>query len=274
MVVYQIINIVNGMRYIGITTRPLKYRQRDHKYALKGGRHGNRYLQSAYNKYGLKCFKFEIIKECSSLEELNVLEAELIKKSDNLYNLQSGGNAFNHSPTAKLAIGEANKIPIVGMNVDTKEIVFYDSAADAKKDGFNEKNVRKCCTLFESTRKNGPTFKSISHKGWVFMNRSEYTEDKLLTRVGLARRGKIRLERAVVGMNVFTKQLIRFKSAADAGRNGFNGAVVGKLCNKLSAVHKGFVWVYNDVANQELLLEEKRKHVLSKTRTGPKSWQF
>jgi hypothetical protein len=69
MVVYQNINIVNGMRYIGTTTRPLKYRQRDHKYALKGGRHGNRYLQSAYNKYGLKCFKFEIIKECSSLEE-------------------------------------------------------------------------------------------------------------------------------------------------------------------------------------------------------------
>lgn len=42
----------------------LRNRRRDHFTKLSKGVHGNRYLQSAYNKYGKKSFKFEVIEEC------------------------------------------------------------------------------------------------------------------------------------------------------------------------------------------------------------------
>jgi group I intron endonuclease len=58
--VYQIINKVNGKRYIGSSVN-IKSRWRDHIYCLDGGRHNNHYLQRSWNKYGGSNFVFETI---------------------------------------------------------------------------------------------------------------------------------------------------------------------------------------------------------------------
>lgn len=273
MLLYQIIHLQSGFKYIGQTTRPPLKRWREHLYPLRKGRHHNRYLQAAWNKYGEQAFKFEIIKEFNTLEELNRAEIDLIKTGSNLFNLGEGGNAFNHSKQVKKEIGSHAKIPIVGMNIKTGEMREYDSAADTKIYGFNEKCVRKCVLGFISKRKDGTTFKSISHKGWVWMEKSKATTEELLAICDIAKRGKVRNERPVIGMNIFTKELISFKSASEAGRNGFKGSIVGLSCKKFSSVHKGYVWVFADDPNRQSLLENKLTHVLSGVRTGPKSWQ-
>jgi group I intron endonuclease len=273
MLLYQIIHSESGTKYVGQTTRPPIKRWREHLYSLRKNRHENRYLQYAWNKYGEKAFQFQIVKEFVSLEELNKAEIELIKNESNLYNLSSGGNAHTHSAKTKKQIGEANKKPIVGMCIKTGEIRRYDSAADAKICGFNEKCVRKCALSYISTRKDGSMTTSISHKGWVWMPKEEATREKLKQKCDIARRGKVRKERAIIGMNVFTKKTVQFISAAEAGRNGFTAQTVYKACNVFSCVHNGFVWVYADVDNPQSLLRDKRKYVLSRPRVGPKSWQ-
>lgn len=273
MLLYQIVHLESGHKYVGQTTRAPIKRWREHLYPLRKGKHHNIYLQAAWDKYGEKSFKFQVIREFSSLEELNQAEIEIIKNGSNLYNLAEGGNGFVHSIKSKKAIGESNKIPIVGMDIKTGKIKEYDSAADTKIDGFNEKCVRKCVLSFISKRKDGTTFESISHKGWVWMSKEEATIEKLKVKCDIAKRGKIRKERPVIGMDVFTQEKFEFRSASEASRNGFNITNVHRACNTFSAVHKGFVWSYADIKSPQSLLDEKRKFVLSKIRTGPKSWK-
>jgi len=274
MLIYQIVHLESGHKYIGQTTRPLIERWREHLYALRKSKHGNRYLQAAWNKYGEKAFKLQIVKEFSSLQELNKAEMELIQNGTDLYNLSPGGEGHTHSEYAKKMIGEANKLPIIGMDVKTREIKEYDSAADTKKGGFNEKCVRKCVTGFISKRKDGTTFTSISHKGWVWMSKEEATMEKLNEKCDIAKRGKIRFERPVTGINIFDQKVRSFRSASEAGRNGFNATVVHAACAGRVLIHMGFVWCYADIDNPQSLLERKRKSYLDNPpKTGPKSWK-
>lgn len=87
--IYKIINIVNYKVYIGSAV-DIKKRWRDHKWYLKENKHHNSHLQSSYNKYGLKNFKFIVELECN-IHNLLVEERKIIKKY-NAFNNQFGYN--------------------------------------------------------------------------------------------------------------------------------------------------------------------------------------
>lgn len=273
MLLYQIIHIESGHKYVGQTSRAAIRRWREHLYKLRKNKHDNRYLQYAWNKYGESAFEFQIVKEFNSLEELNEAEIELIKNGSNLYNLAEGGNGFQHKNGARKAIGEANRKPIMGMCVKTGEIKEYTSAADAAKDGFDPACIRKCVLGSISKRKDGTSFESVSHKGWVWESQETATKNSLAVKCDIAKMAKVRKERQVIGMNIFTKEIRQFRSASEAGRNGFRTTNIHRSCNQNNAVHKGFVWVYGDIDNPQSLLEDKVRLVFSLPKRGPKSWQ-
>lgn len=85
-VIYRITNMLNGMIYIGqhTTTNP------NDDYMGSG-----KYIIRAIKKYGIENFKKEILFECSSQEELNAKERELVNEDfvnrDDTYNLVLGG---------------------------------------------------------------------------------------------------------------------------------------------------------------------------------------
>lgn len=63
--IYEIVNTTNGNRYVG-SAIDFKARFWLHRYELKNAKHGNRHLQSAWNKYGASCFRFKRILICAS----------------------------------------------------------------------------------------------------------------------------------------------------------------------------------------------------------------
>ena len=71
--IYCIENLVNGKKYIGLST-DIKQRWKQHVINLKGGRHINDHFQSAWNKYKAKSFKFYILEEC---EERQLIDREI-----------------------------------------------------------------------------------------------------------------------------------------------------------------------------------------------------
>ena len=84
--VYKTTNLVNGKIYIG------KHETGN----LDDGYLGSGILiQRAIEKYGKENFKREILFECSTREEMNAKEAELVNedflKRDDIYNLKQGG---------------------------------------------------------------------------------------------------------------------------------------------------------------------------------------
>lgn len=60
--IYKFVNNANGKFYIGSTVVG-KDRWYGHKSALRANRHHNKHLQRAWNKYGEKSFKFQVIEK-------------------------------------------------------------------------------------------------------------------------------------------------------------------------------------------------------------------
>lgn len=97
-VIYLITNIINGMKYVGQTRRPLKVRISEHK-------RGSQCVDKAIQKYGWGNFKIEVPEECDSQEKLDTREnfwiCELNCKKPSGYNLTDGGKGtlrFSHQP--------------------------------------------------------------------------------------------------------------------------------------------------------------------------------
>lgn len=96
MYVYRITNKVNGKAYIGITTRTLEKRWREHLNAMATQSKTNRALYGAMHKYGVTNFAVDHLFSAFTLEGLKATERALISQYETLapngYNLTAGGD--------------------------------------------------------------------------------------------------------------------------------------------------------------------------------------
>lgn len=93
--IYQILNAINGKRYIG-SAASLRQRWMAHRSALRLGRHCNGHLQRAWNLYGGKTFVFSVLEYVSDIEGL--VEREQ-------YYMDALRPEYNLSPTAGSSLG-------------------------------------------------------------------------------------------------------------------------------------------------------------------------
>ena len=103
MIVYKATNLINNKVYIGQTIYDLNSRRKSHtkQSSLKNG---NNYFKNAINKYGVDEFKWEVIRICNNVNELNVWEQYYILYYNSIndgYNLQSGGLNYIASESTK-----------------------------------------------------------------------------------------------------------------------------------------------------------------------------
>jgi len=89
MLIYQIINKINGKSYIGKTIN-LKNRIYGHKKSAERG--SNYHFHNAIRKYGFNSFKLNILEYCKDKKELNEREIYYIKIYKPEYNMTSGGD--------------------------------------------------------------------------------------------------------------------------------------------------------------------------------------
>jgi group I intron endonuclease len=96
--------------YIGISNNLLR-RKNDHLVNLIKSTHKNKYLQSAFDKFGKDFYVFEILENCI-VEDMVAKESQYIKKYNSFdnkfgYNLTSGGEHFNLSDSTKKKLSVA-----------------------------------------------------------------------------------------------------------------------------------------------------------------------
>jgi group I intron endonuclease len=110
MIVYKVINKINGMSYIGQTNRDIQERWTEH---CKPALQARSYLSNAIQKYGKENFEIQELKKATSQEELDDLEDKVIKEHctmwPNGYNLRNGGSGGSLSEEAKRKIGNASR---------------------------------------------------------------------------------------------------------------------------------------------------------------------
>ena len=93
--IYEILNLVNGKRYIG-GTKNVYRRKIMHRHLLLHNKHFNGRLQRDWNKYGEKCFKFKLLEA--------VKDTGLLLQKEQEY-LDREGPEYNLSPTAGSNLG-------------------------------------------------------------------------------------------------------------------------------------------------------------------------
>jgi group I intron endonuclease len=199
-VVYRIRNTVNSKVYVGITTRPVAVRWRQHIY---DSTHQPRLaIHRAIRKYGVEAFSFEVLEICEGLDELLARESDWIRTLDSQlphgYNTTAGGRGRVGAP-------------------------------------LSEEHKRKIA-LANTGRKNGPEMRAKMQQ--IALNRSPEHVAKISAarsgqRLTEATKEKIRAARAV---QVFSPEVIERRAAklrggthTDVAREHMSAAQKGRI---------------------------------------------
>lgn len=173
-IIYLIENKINGKKYIGQTTRSLEQRFADHCTEKR-----NRHISNAIIRYGKDNFSIKEICTCSSQEDLNEKEIYFVETFNTMYpigyNHRAGGNQngkcsdllrekISKAKTGKPNLKRRGEIrseeqrmkiskglgghKVKARNLDTGEIVIYNTVHDTKKDGHNPSNVVSICKKY------------------------------------------------------------------------------------------------------------------------------
>ena len=109
MIVYKIQNNLNNKAYVGITKNSIEDRLKQHYKNKKCS-----IISLALRKYGKENFTVEVLENCKTLDEANILEIFYIIKhntvSPNGYNLHTGGNSHEISEETKIKQSKAQKL--------------------------------------------------------------------------------------------------------------------------------------------------------------------
>jgi len=184
---YQIKNLVNDKVYIGSASRVIKHRCSygfagrfsKHLSMLKNNKHHSKYLQNAWNKYGEKNFKFEILAECPS-EYCLKLEQWFIDNLKPEYNMNPNASSClgrKLTKEHKLKISLGNRGKFVSQETRNK-LAFSNSAINNPEKGKRISEGRKGCTLSKQGRIDNRD-KRRSHKSITKLTLKNVKEIKL-----------------------------------------------------------------------------------------------
>ena len=107
-IIYLVRNLINQKVYIGVTSRPLGIRKKEH---LKNSKYGSDYyFHQALRKYSPTNFEWVVIDHTFNQRyAFNILEPHYIAKFDSFkhgYNMTPGGGKFEHSDETKEKISQ------------------------------------------------------------------------------------------------------------------------------------------------------------------------
>lgn len=108
--IYEIVNLVNGKRYVG-SAKDFKVRWAKHLGDLRRGRHHSVYLQRSWDQHGEAAFSFKVVELCD-VSDLIAREQDWLDNSNPEYNISpTAGNCtgVKHSEASKLKRSIATK---------------------------------------------------------------------------------------------------------------------------------------------------------------------
>lgn len=150
-IIYQILNVVNNKKYIGLSRRPFEERKQEHLKNLKGNRHCNRYLQNAWNKYGEENFEFSILENVSLgilLEKEEFYITKLQTNNENYgYNLTSGGEcSVSNEVNIQARRKGARKVNLAQYDSDGILLKKFSSVKEAERElNISDTDIHRAC---------------------------------------------------------------------------------------------------------------------------------
>jgi len=245
--IYVSTNTKNNKQYVGVTN-DFKSRVWQH---LRCDEREDCLFHQAIEKYGRECFEWDILETTTSKKKSLELERYYIDKLHTIkpfgYNMNKGG------------VGGHNSRAVVRLTPDGKYITRYDSAMDARVDGFSDSSVLEVC------KDKGYT----QTKGFVFM-----FEDEYIDRGFVPRREKLpQRTTPVIQCDLNGNKLKRYESVNQASeetgvrRTTISGAITGTY-----KTAGGYIWVYeSDFPIKDIAKYKHRKKGRRVAQVDPKT---
>jgi group I intron endonuclease len=165
--IYIITNKINNKCYIG-QSEDIKKRWREHKRHFKLKKNNNIVLYKAFRKYGLKNFKFDVIKECT-IDELSELEIFYIQKYNSCIYLENS-NGYN------MTFGGEDNVHLCGENNGMAKMT--EEAIWDIRERYNNKEFKQVVYKDYNKRISINTFSDIwTGKTWKHVHYDVYTEE-------------------------------------------------------------------------------------------------
>jgi len=189
MIIYRIVNKVNGLTYIGQTTKPIKTRWGQHNKP-----YSKSFLFNEIQKFGESNFFIETIAEYKNLEDLNEAEEYFISFYNSMhpngYNLHPGGKNHAALPRTKEKLSKSLK----GVNTWSKgrkaslETRMKQSKSRTGGKRTQETKLKMSLNNPNKGKKLGPlseeTKRKISESGKKVIHTPEWNEKVRLKRIG------------------------------------------------------------------------------------------
>ena len=242
MIIYKATNIINNKVYIGQTIHTLSVRkaqhERSHEYGYKTA------FSNAIRKYGKDNFRWEVIYETNSIEDLNEKESYYIKYykslvTENGYNLKGGGGNDFLTQEVKNKIGESQlgeKNHMFGktgeLNPTSKKVInittnmIFGSASEAAR--YDKANFSHVCAVCRGLR--GST------KGNVYRYLDK--EDRIIEPENAA------YVKAKKVKNMDTGEIFENATIAEFYYQGYKSGNLSKACKGKNKTFAGFRWEY------------------------------
>lgn len=277
--IYQITNLINNKKYIGLTTSTIQERWKQHLQALNSG--VDYAIYKAMRKYGLENFVIEELEEVPN-DQLNEKEKEYIKAKDSYikngkgYNLTRGGEGGSTIDTeliyrlwdSGLSIKQICEQSGHNRSAVRKKLQAYQNysleESNKRGDAIQGENrhipvcqfsldgifIKEFSSCSEAELATGISAKaiwaSIKNKGtsggyiWCYPEDKEYVKP---------RKGQIYKQK--VEQRSKEKELIAvFESAAEASRKtGISDIQIRKVCQGKGITAGGYYWNYRKVGD-------------------------
>lgn len=230
--IYKITNIQNNKIYIG-SAHNFRERWARHKCQLNSQKHHSKHLQRAWNKWGEKNFKFEIIEEC---EDAVLLEREQYYL-DTLKPFSPNGYNESKKATNCVLYGENNGMygkkgkdnPNFGRkNTDETKRKMSESAKGKKR---SEKTKKKLSETRKTLFKEGKL--EAYHPQWTEEDKAKFSDQHSII---------------VLQLNKETEEVIKeYKNVlVSSEETGINKSSIYKCCQGKSKTSGGYKWRYKD----------------------------
>lgn len=137
--VYQILNKVNGYKYIGSAALSFDKRFAQHRHLLAKNKHHNNKLQNSYNKYGKDSFEFSILQYCPPELCINKEQwfMDVEKPYFNIYLIAGSALGVKHTEAQR----EANRQRSLGRKA-SEETRLKISLSNKGKGGTKRKGIK------------------------------------------------------------------------------------------------------------------------------------
>lgn len=245
-IIYKISNIINGKVYIGQTTKTLEERKSEHirKINVRG-----QAIYSAFRKYGLHNFKWEIIDKAINQDELNHKEIYWIAHYNSYgkdgYNMSIGGEGFGSGEYSvnfgrKLSKEHREKI---SRSLSGENHHFYGKKLSKE----HRDKLRKSKEGFVFTKEHRNKISEACRGKLNGFYGKKHTEESRRRMSKAKRGGKAKQARPVAKLTI-DGGLVEFFDCAKDGAKSVNGdrSAVIKCCKGKQKHHKGFVWKYKE----------------------------